>query len=106
MQLWQSHTSGLPSLLFGFNPARNGPALYNGSFDKLVWSESGITVSGLPYRWFACRTTGTSCCTGRLTRRTSRTFERSGTPAQPECDPVAPWRMMPWSVLATQPSAR
>ena len=57
-QVWQSHTHGLASLLFGFNPARNGPALYNGSFDKLVWSESGITVSGLPYRWFALQNDG------------------------------------------------
>jgi hypothetical protein len=56
--VWQSQTFGLQSLLFGFNPARNGPALYNGSFNKLVWSESGNTISGLPYRWFAMQNDG------------------------------------------------
>jgi hypothetical protein len=56
--LWQSHTGGLTSLLFGFNPAKNGPALYNGSFNRPVWSESGITVPGLPYRWFALQNDG------------------------------------------------
>ena len=57
--VWQSNTFGLASLLFGFNPARNGPALYNGSFNNQpVWSESGITVSGLPYRWFALQNDG------------------------------------------------
>jgi hypothetical protein len=56
--LWQSHTTGVTSLLFGFNPARNGPALYDGSFNRPVWSESGITVSGLPYRWFAMQNDG------------------------------------------------
>jgi len=57
--VWQSHTTGLPSLLFGFNPAKNGPALYDGSFNNQpVWSESGITVSGLPYRWFAMQNDG------------------------------------------------
>jgi hypothetical protein len=56
--LWQSHTTRVTSLLFGFNRARNGPALYSGSFNKAVWSESGITVSGLPYRWFALQDDG------------------------------------------------
>lgn len=57
--VWQSDTTGLPSLVFGLNPAQNGPALYDGSLNsKPVWSESGITVSGLPYRWFVMQNDG------------------------------------------------
>lgn len=58
--LWQANTRHVPSKLFGFNRNLNGPAIYNGSLGKTVWSRSGTTVSlqQLPYRWFALQDDG------------------------------------------------